>query len=189
MKYQMVIDYLRARLTDGMRAQADNDGWLNYLPSALTTLRTVTLLSTSFLCAAVACLGGTLLFYILLSRIFSPAAAHHERSLYFDYTKADAIATAHFLPESQYNRAYNSEVSTVSLMGALSRMASIRVSQQKTPGNCPDLQAAASQTRFLSSRQRFDVWLELATPEAHGQEGDEVFQVTCAFCNQSSKSS
>ncbi|KAL0051237.1 hypothetical protein WJX82_004180 [Trebouxia sp. C0006] len=129
-----------------MRAQADNDGWLNYLPSALTTLRTVTLLSTSFLCAAVACLGGTLLFYILLSRIFSPAAAHHERSLYFDYTKADAIATAHFLPESQYNRAYNSE-------------------------------AAASQTRFLSSRQRFDVWLELATPEAHGQEGDEVFQV------------
>jgi len=132
----MLIDYLRAILTDGMRPQADNDGWLNYLPSALTTLRTVTLLSTSFLCAAVACLGGTLLFYILLSRIFSPAAAHHERSLYFDYTKADAIATAHFLPESQYNRAYNSEVSTVSLMGALSRMASIRVSQQKTLGNC-----------------------------------------------------
>lgn len=126
--------------------EADNDGWLNYLPSALTTLRTVTLLSTSLLCAAVAWLGGTLLFYILLSRFFSPAAAHHERSLYFDYTKADAIATAHFLPESQYNRAYNSE-------------------------------AAASQTRFLSSRQRFDVWLELATPEAHGQEGDEVFQV------------
>lgn len=126
--------------------EADNDGWLNYLPSALTTLRTVTLLSTSLLCAAVAWLGGTLLFYILLSRFFSPAAAHHERSLYFDYTKADAIATAHFLPESQYNRAYNSE-------------------------------AAASETRFLSSRQRFDVWLELATPEAHGQEGDEVFQV------------
>lgn len=126
--------------------EADDDGWLNYLPSALTTLRTVTLLSTSLLCAAVAWLGGTLLFYILLSRFFSPAAAHHERSLYFDYTKADAIATAHFLPESQYNRAYNSE-------------------------------AAASQTRFLSSRQRFDVWLELATPEAHGQEGDEVFQV------------
>lgn len=126
--------------------EADNDGWLNYLPSALTTLKTVTLLSTSLLCAAVAWLGGTLLFYILLSRFFSPAAAHHERSLYFDYTKADAIATAHFLPESQYNRAYNSG-------------------------------AAASQTRFLSSRQRFDVWLELATPEAHGQEGDEVFQV------------
>ena len=39
------------------------------------------------------------------------------------------------------------------------------------------VQAAASQARFLSSRQRFDVWLELATPEAHGQEGDEVFQV------------
>lgn len=106
-------------MTDGMRAQADNDGWLNYLPSALTTLRTVTLLSTSLLCAAVAWLGGTLLFYILLSRFFSPAAAHHERSLYFDYTKADAIATAHFLPESQYNRAYNSEVSTVLLIGAL----------------------------------------------------------------------
>ncbi len=111
--------YLRAIVTDGMRPQADNDGWLNYLPSALTTLRTVTLLSTSLLCAAVAWLGGTLLFYILLSRFFSPAAAHHERSLYFDYTKADAVATAHFLPESQYNRAYDSGVSTVSLMDAL----------------------------------------------------------------------
>ena len=91
--------------------QADSEGWLSHLPSALTTLRTVTLLSTSVLCAAVAWLGGSLLFYILLSRYFSPTAAHHERSLYFDYTKADAVATAHFLPEAQYNRAWNSEVS------------------------------------------------------------------------------
>lgn len=39
------------------------------------------------------------------------------------------------------------------------------------------MQAVAAKARFLSSKQRFDVWLELATPEAHGQQGDEVFQV------------
>ena len=39
------------------------------------------------------------------------------------------------------------------------------------------MQVAAAQARFLSPKQRFDVWLELATPEAHGQGGDELFQV------------
>ena len=39
------------------------------------------------------------------------------------------------------------------------------------------MQVAAAQARFLASKQRFDVWLELATPEAHGQGGDELFQV------------
>lgn len=39
------------------------------------------------------------------------------------------------------------------------------------------MQVAAAQARFLPSKQRFDVWLELATPEAHGQGGDELFQV------------
>lgn len=39
------------------------------------------------------------------------------------------------------------------------------------------LQEAAAQARFLSSKQAFDIWLELATPESHGQQGDEVFQV------------
>lgn len=39
------------------------------------------------------------------------------------------------------------------------------------------LQEAAAQARFLSSKQAFDIWLELAAPESHGQQGDEVFQV------------
>lgn len=39
------------------------------------------------------------------------------------------------------------------------------------------MQAAAAQARFLPPKQRFDAWLELATPEAHGQGGDELFQV------------
>lgn len=39
------------------------------------------------------------------------------------------------------------------------------------------MQVAAAQARFLPSKQRVDVWLELATPEAHGQGGDELFQV------------
>ncbi len=95
--------------------QDDSDSWLNYLPSALTTLKTVTLLSTSFLCAALAWLGGCLLVFILLSRYFSPAAAHHSRSLYFDYTKAEAVATAHFLPDAQYRQAALSPVSTAPL--------------------------------------------------------------------------
>lgn len=137
-------DYPSTTVSDLL--EDDNDSWLNYLPATVTTLKTVTLLSTSAICAGLAWLGGSMLFYILLSRYFSPEAAHHSRSLYFDYTKADAVATAHFLPDIQYNRAMLSA-------------------------------AAASQARFLSSRQRFDVWLELATPEAHGQEGDEVFQV------------
>lgn len=41
-----------------------------------------------------------------------------------------------------------------------------------------ELQEAAAQARFLDSRQRFDIWLELATPDNHGAEGDEVFQVS-----------
>lgn len=48
------------------------------------------------------------------------------------------------------------------------------------------MQAVASQAKFLSSKQRFDLWLELATPEAHGQEGDEVFQVH-SLCLRESK--
>ena len=94
-----------------VRLQDDNDSWLNYLPATVTTLKTVTLLSTSAVCAGLAWLGGSMLFYILLSRYFSPEAAHHSRSLYFDYTKADAVATAHFLPDIQYNRAMLSAVS------------------------------------------------------------------------------
>lgn len=39
------------------------------------------------------------------------------------------------------------------------------------------MQVAAAQARFLPSKQRVDVWLELSTPEAHGQGGDELFQV------------
>ena len=42
---------------------------------------------------------------------------------------------------------------------------------------CYELQEAAAQARFLDPRQRFDIWLELATPDNHGAEGDEVFQV------------
>lgn len=39
------------------------------------------------------------------------------------------------------------------------------------------MQKAASQAQFLSSNQQFDLWLELATPEAHAIGGDELFQV------------
>lgn len=39
------------------------------------------------------------------------------------------------------------------------------------------MQRAASQAQFLSSNQQFDLWLELATPDAHATGGDELFQV------------
>lgn len=47
------------------------------------------------------------------------------------------------------------------------------------------MQAAAAQARFLSAKQRFDVWVELAAPEAHSQKGDELFQVRLHSCQGS----
>ena len=84
------------------------------------TVRTVTLLALSGFCAMLAWLGGATLFYLLLSKYFSPAAAHYSRNLYFDYTKPDAVATAHFLPDVQYSRALASSVSYLSLAHTIS---------------------------------------------------------------------
>lgn len=86
------------------------------------TVRTVTLLTLSGFCAMLAWLGGATLFYLLLSKYFSPAAAHYSRNLYFDYTKPDAVATAHFLPDVQYSRALASSVSHLSLAHTISIM-------------------------------------------------------------------
>lgn len=89
--------------------QVPSDSWWAYVFSA-GSLRSITLWGTSLLCAGLAWLGACLLLYVLLSRYFVPATAYYSRSLYFDYTKADAVATAHFLPDTQYTQAQLSEV-------------------------------------------------------------------------------
>lgn len=89
--------------------QVPSDSWWAYVSSA-GSLRNITLWGTSLLCAGLAWLGACLFLYVLLSRYFLPATAHYSRSLYFDYTQADAVATAHFLPDTQYNQAQQSEV-------------------------------------------------------------------------------
>lgn len=101
---------MRARNQQAPELQGETS--LGSLIPGLGTVRTVTLLSISLFCAVLAWLGGATLFYLLLSKYFSPAAAHYSRNLYFDYTKADAVATAHFLPDVQYSRALTSPVSS-----------------------------------------------------------------------------
>lgn len=158
-----------------MHVQVPSDSWLAHILTA-SNVKNVTLWGISFLCAALAWLGGCLFVYVLLSRYFLPATANYSRSLYFDYTKADAVATAHFLPDTQYHRASLSEVSCFPMYTVQSGEHWYRM---------PYMQAAAAQARFLSPKQRFDVWLELATPEAHAYGGDEIFQVRP--CKQTTK--
>lgn len=137
------LNYQSTNLDDAVEVP-DDSWWSNVLSAG--SLRNITLWGISLFCVALVWLGTCLFFYVLLSRYYLPESAHHSRSLYFDYTKADAVATAHFLPDKQYHQARSSE-------------------------------AAAAQARFLSAKQRFDVWVELAAPEAHSQKGDELFQV------------
>ena len=92
-----------------MLSQVPGDSWWAYVFSS-GSLRNITLWGTSLVCAALAWLGACLFFYVLLSRYFLPETSHYSRSLYFDYTKADAVATAHFLPDTQYHQARSSQV-------------------------------------------------------------------------------
>ena len=54
--------------------------------------------------------GGFGLFSLLITRSFSPAIVYYEKPLYFDYTQADAIAVAHFLPTATYKKANGADV-------------------------------------------------------------------------------
>lgn len=60
-------------------------------------MRSAALLAATMSCAAVACLGVALLVFLLVSRTFAPATAHIVRPLYFDYSEADATASASLL--------------------------------------------------------------------------------------------
>lgn len=45
--------------------------------------------------------------------------------------------------------------------------------------HCICLQATAKQSQLLKPNQHFDLWLELAIPDAHADKSDELFQVPC----------
>ena len=116
--------------------QVPNDSWSAYIFTS-RNLKTVTLWGTSLLCATLAWLGGLLFLYVLLSRYFLPATAHHSRSLYFDYTKADAVATAHFLPDVQYHKASLSEVSRSTHLPHLPRQSVVTLRYSQISFNNP----------------------------------------------------
>lgn len=124
----------------------ESESWLASSHRA-SAIRSGVLLALLVFSLTTALFGGFGLFSLLITRSFSPAIVYYEKPLYFDYTQADAVAVAHFLPAATYKKANGAD-------------------------------AAAAQASFLPSGQRFDLWLELAIPEAHGQQGDELFQVT-----------
>lgn len=68
------------------------------VPAGLSLLRSLALFVLSAAGCTVAALGLGLLCYLLLSRALTPAQHIHTRTLYLDYSHADLLAQAAFLP-------------------------------------------------------------------------------------------
>ncbi len=71
------------------------------LSNAFRLLRGLLLFSMSAAGSVVAALGMGLLSYLLLSRALTPPQHLYTRTLYLDYSKADLIAQAAFLPADE----------------------------------------------------------------------------------------
>lgn len=61
-------------------------------------MKAAVLLGSTLICASIAASGFFFLTFLLLTRTLTPAAASYRKELFFDFTKADAVASAAFCP-------------------------------------------------------------------------------------------
>lgn len=61
-------------------------------------MKAAVVLGSTLICASISASGFFLLCFLLLSRTLAPAAATYRRELFFDFTKADAVASTAFCP-------------------------------------------------------------------------------------------
>lgn len=92
-----------------MRMLPDRCKCLTQSIYAYAAMKAAVLLGSTLICATIAASGFSLLSFLLLTRTLAPATATYRTELFFDFTKADAVASAAFCPTPAVGKVEHSQ--------------------------------------------------------------------------------